>query len=135
IGLGLAVPLLLFALAACVLGSLARGLAALAPLVMGLVGALALVATRLERIDELPLFALAAALALALPSAAAAAASPAAPGGRLYGALLRQAPWLLGAIPALVVGLAAPTFGAEPGTAAWAVPLRAAAVAGGAALA
>src|SRR4029077_1048189 len=40
IGLGLAVPLLLFALAACVLGSLARGLAALAPLVMGLVAAL-----------------------------------------------------------------------------------------------
>ncbi|HEY0556421.1 MAG TPA: ATP-binding cassette domain-containing protein, partial [Thermoanaerobaculia bacterium] len=135
IALGLAVPLLLFALAACRLGSLARGLAALAPLVMGLVAALPLVAARLARIDELTLFALAAALALALPSAAAVAASPAAPGRRLYGALLRQSPWLLGMAPALVLGLAAATFGAEPGTAAWAVPLRAAAVAGGAALA
>jgi ABC-2 type transport system ATP-binding protein len=135
IALGLAVPLLLFALAACRLGSLARGLAALAPLVMGLVAALPLVATRQPQIDELTLFGLAAALALALPSAAAAAASPSAAGGRLYGSLRRQTPWLLGTVPALVVGLAAPTFGAEPGTAAWAVPLRAAAVAGGAALA
>ncbi|HSU82798.1 MAG TPA: ABC transporter ATP-binding protein, partial [Thermoanaerobaculia bacterium] len=138
IALGLAVPLLLFALAACRLGSLARGLAALSPLLLGLVAALPLVAARLERIDELTLFALATALSLALPSAAAAAAAPAAPGGRLYGSLLRQTPWLLGAAPALVLGLAIPTIGtigAEPGAAAWAVPLRAAAVAGGASLA
>ncbi|PYQ63237.1 MAG: hypothetical protein DMF53_10720, partial [Acidobacteria bacterium] len=135
LALGLAVPLLLFALAACRLGSLARGLAALSPLLLGLVAALPLVAARLERIDELTLFALAAALALALPSAAAAAASPTTPGGRLYGSLLRQTPWLLGAAPALVVGLAAPTIGALPGTSAWAVPLRAAAVAGGGSLA
>ena len=138
IALGLAVPLLLFALAACRLGSLARGLAALSPLLLGLVAALPLVAARLERIDELTLFALATALSLALPSAAAAAAAPAAPGGRLYGSLLRQTPWLLGAAPALVLGLAIPTIGtigAEPGAAAWAVPLRAAAVAGGGSLA
>ncbi|HTG32976.1 MAG TPA: efflux RND transporter permease subunit [Thermoanaerobaculia bacterium] len=135
IGLGLAVPLLLFALAACRLGSLARGLAALSALVIGLVAALPLVATRLERIDELTLFALAAALALALPSATAAAASPAAPGGRLYRSLLRQSPWLLAAAPPMVLGLAAPTLGAEMGAAAWAVPLRAAAVAGGSSLA
>ena len=57
---------------------------------MGLAAALPLVATRLERIDELTLFALAAALALALPSAAAVAAAPAAPGGRLYRSLRRQ---------------------------------------------
>jgi ABC-type multidrug transport system ATPase subunit len=135
IALGLAVPLLLFALAACRLGSLARGLAALSPLLLGLVAALPLVAARLERIDELTLFALAAALALALPSAAAVAASPAAPGGRLYGSLLRQTPWLLGAAPALVLELAAPTIATEPGASAWAVPLRAAAVAGGGSLA
>jgi ABC-2 type transport system ATP-binding protein len=135
IALGLAVPLLLFALAACRLGSLARGLAALSPLLLGLVAALPLVAARLERIDELTLFALAAALALALPSAAAVAASPAAPGGRLYGSLLRQAPCLLGAAPALVLGLLGTTIQAEPGAAAWAVPLRAAAVAGGGSLA
>ncbi len=135
IALGLAVPLLLFALAACRLGSLARGLAALAPLLLGLVAALPLVAARQERIDELTLFALAAALALALPSAAEAAASPAAPGGRLYGSLLRQTPWLLGAAPVLALGLAAPTINAQPGASAWAVPLRAAAVAGGASLA
>ncbi|HEX4498558.1 MAG TPA: efflux RND transporter permease subunit [Thermoanaerobaculia bacterium] len=135
IGLGIAVPLLLFALAAGRLGSLARGLAALAPLVLGLVAALPLVAARLERIDELTLLALAGALALALPSAAAAAAAPIAPGGRLYGSLLRQAPWLLGAALALAIGLAAPTLGLPPGAAAWAVPLRAAAVGEGAALA
>jgi ABC-2 type transport system ATP-binding protein len=135
IGLGLAVPLLLFALAACRLSSLARGLAALSALVIGLVAALPLVATRLERIDELTLFALAAALALALPSATAAAAAPAAPGGRLYRSLLRQSPWLLAAAPPMMLGLAAPTLGAESGAAAWAVPLRAAAVAGGSSLA
>jgi len=135
IGLGLAVPLLLFALAACRLGSLARGLAALSALAIGLVAALPLVATRLERIDELTLFALAAALALALPSAAAVAAAPAAPGGRLYRSLLRQSPWLLAAAAPMVLGLAAPTLGAETGAAAWAVPLRAAAVAGGSSLA
>jgi ABC-2 type transport system ATP-binding protein len=135
IALGLAVPLLLFALAACRLGSLARGLAALSPLVLGLVAALPPVAARLERIDELILFALAAALALSLPSAAAVAASPAAPGGRLYGSLLRKTPWLLGTAPALLLGLIVPTIAADPGAAAWAVPLRAAAVAGGGSLA
>ena len=135
IGLGLAVPLLLFAVAACRLGSLLRGLAALAPLALGLVAALPVAGASLERIDELTLFALAAALALALPSAVEAAASPVAPGGRLYRALRRQAPWLLGAAPALALGLAAATLGAETGAPSWAVPLRVAAVAGGGSLA
>jgi ABC-type multidrug transport system ATPase subunit len=132
IALGLAVPLLLFAVAACRLGSLVRGLAALAPLTLGLAAALPLVASTLGRIDELSLLALAGALALALPSAAEAAASPV---RHLYRTLRRQAPWLLGAAPALVLGLAASTLGAEPGASPWAVPLRAAAVAGGASLA
>ncbi|MFL6194623.1 MAG: efflux RND transporter permease subunit [Thermoanaerobaculia bacterium] len=135
IALGLAVPLLLFAVAGCRLGSLLRGLAALAPLALGLVAALPLVAGSLGRIDELTLFALAAALALALPSAAEAAASPDDPGGRLYHALRRQAPWLLAAAPVLALGLALPTLGAEPGASPWALPLRTAAVAGGTALA
>jgi ABC-2 type transport system ATP-binding protein len=132
IALGLAVPLLLFAVAACRLGSLMRGLAALAPLALGTAAALPLVASSLGRIDELSLLALAGALALALPSAAEAAASPA---RHLYRTLRRQAPWLLGAAPALVLGLAASTLGAETGASPWAVPLRAAAVAGGASLA
>jgi ABC-type multidrug transport system ATPase subunit len=132
IALGLAVPLLLFAVAACRLGSLVRGLAALAPLTLGLAAALPLVASSLGRIDELSLLALAGALALALPSAAEAAASPT---RHLYRTLRRQAPWLLGAAPALVLGLASSTLGAETGASPWAVPLRAAAVAGGASLA
>ncbi|HEY0514182.1 MAG TPA: efflux RND transporter permease subunit [Thermoanaerobaculia bacterium] len=135
IGLGLAVPLLLFAVAACRLGSLPRGLMALAPLVLGLVAALPIVGVSLERLDELTLFALAGSLALALPSATAAAASPAAPGGRLYRSLRQQAPWLLGAAPALILGLAVATLGTEPAASPWAVPLRAAAVAGGGSLA
>jgi ABC-2 type transport system ATP-binding protein len=132
VALGLAVPLLLFAVAACRLGSLVRGLAALAPPALGLAAALPLVASGLGRIDELSLLALAGALALALPSAAEAAASPT---RHLYRTLRRQAPWLLGAAPALVLGLAASTLGAEAGASPWAVPLRAAAVAGGVSLA
>ncbi|HEX6898077.1 MAG TPA: efflux RND transporter permease subunit [Thermoanaerobaculia bacterium] len=135
VALALAVPLLLFAVAACRLGSLTRGLATLLPLAMGLLAALPFVAFSLGRVDELTVLALAAALALALPSAAEAAAPDASTGGRLYRSLRQQVPWLAGASPLLALVLAAPALGVEPTAAPWSVPLRAAAVAGGAALA
>ncbi len=135
VALALAVPLLLFAVAACRLGALARGLAALLPLVMGLMAALPFVALSLGQVDELTVLALAAALAMVLPSAAEAAAPDASTGGRLYRSLRRQVPWMAGAAPVLALALAAPSLGVEPTAAPWAVPLRAAAVAGGAALA
>jgi len=134
-GLALAVPLLLFVVGACRLGSLARGLAALAPLAVGLLAALPLVAVSLGQLDELTVFALAAGLALALPSAAEMAGADAASGGALYHAVRRQAPWLFAAAPALTLALAAGTIGIGPSAAPWAVPLRVAALAGGAALA
>ena len=117
LALGLAVPLLLFAVAACRLGSLSRGLAALAPLAAGLLAALPFVGWSLGQQDELTAFALAAALALALPSAAEAAAAPAVRGAGLYRALRHQAPWLLAAAPVLVLALAAATLGLEPAAA------------------
>ncbi len=85
--------------------------------------------------DELTAFALAAALALALPSATEMAAGEATGGAGLYHALRRQAPWLFAAAPVLLLALAAATLGLEPAAAPWAVPLRAAAVASGVALA
>jgi ABC-2 type transport system ATP-binding protein len=135
IALALSVPLLLFAVAACRLGSLLRGTTVLIPLTLGLVAALPLVGSGLGHLDELTVFTLAASLALALPSAAEVAAASAEGGGRLYRDLRRQVPWLVAAAPALVLGLAAATLGADPASHPWSVPLRAAAVAGGAALA
>ncbi|MEA2601235.1 MAG: type transport system ATP-binding protein [Acidobacteriota bacterium] len=135
IALALSMPLLLFAVAACRLGSLLRGTTALIPLALGLVAALPLVGSGLGHLDELTVFTLAASLALALPSAAEVAAGSAEGGGRLYRDLRRQVPWLVAAAPALVLGLAAATLGADPASHPWSVPLRAAAVAGGAALA
>ncbi|HEX3556600.1 MAG TPA: efflux RND transporter permease subunit [Thermoanaerobaculia bacterium] len=138
IALVLSIPLLLFAVAACRLGSLLRGATALLPLALGLVAALPLVAAGIGRLDELTVFTLAASLALALPTAAEVAAGSALAeinGVRLYGDLRRQVPWLAAAAPVLVLTLAAATLGAEPASHPWSVPLRAAAVAGGAALA
>ncbi|MFL6200810.1 MAG: efflux RND transporter permease subunit [Thermoanaerobaculia bacterium] len=142
IALGAAVPLLLFAVAACRLGSFLRGLVALAPLGLGLLAATPLIRSGLGQADELTVFALAAALALALP--AIIEGSSLSPGtgergdginpSRLYRALLRETPWLLGAVPALAIGLAAPTLGVDPLLLRWVTPLRAAAVAGGTAL-
>src|SRR6185369_635970 len=111
-----------------------RGITALIPLGLGLVAALPLVGSGLGHLDELTVFTLAASLALALPSAAEVAAGSIEGGGRLYRDLRRQVPWLVAAAPALVLALAAATLGADPASHPWSVPLRAAAVAGGAAL-
>ena len=136
VALALSVPLLLFAVAACRLGSLPRGATALAPLALGLLAALPLVAAGMGQLDELTVFTLAASLALALPSAAEVAASAMdragkEGGGGLYRDLRRQVPWLAAATPALVLLLAAPTLGTGAVSHPWSVPLRAAAVAGG----
>ncbi len=135
IALAFSVPLLLFAVAACRLGSLLRGLTALVPLGLGLVAALPLVATGIARLDELTVFTLAAGLSLALPGVAEVAASASDRGGRLYRDLRRQVPWLAVGAPIVAVILAAATLGAEPASHPWSVPLRAAAVAAGTALA
>jgi ABC-2 type transport system ATP-binding protein len=133
--LGMAVPLLLFAVAACRLGGLLRGLVALAPLGVGLLAATPLIRSGLGQADELTVFALAAALALALPAVVEGTlASPAVRPSRLYRSLRQETPWLLGAVPALAIGLAAPTLGLDPLLVRWVTPLRAAAVAGGTAL-
>ncbi|HEX4961353.1 MAG TPA: efflux RND transporter permease subunit [Thermoanaerobaculia bacterium] len=135
IALVLSVPLLLFAVAACRLGSLLRGATALIPLGLGLAAALPLVASGLGSLNELAVFTLAAGLALALPSAAEVAAAVAESGGQLYRDLRRQVPWLAAGAPVLALVLVAPTLGAEAASHPWAVPLRAAGVAGGVALA
>ncbi|HKV12130.1 MAG TPA: efflux RND transporter permease subunit [Thermoanaerobaculia bacterium] len=137
--LALAVPILLLAVATCRLDSFVRGLAALAPLSLGLLAALPLISWSLQQADELTVFALAASLALTLPSAAAAATGTGtfreATGLRLYRGIRQQAPWMLGSIPVLLLALAAPTLGADPTELRWSVPLRAAAVASSASLA
>jgi ABC-type multidrug transport system ATPase subunit/multidrug efflux pump subunit AcrB len=135
IALALSVPLLLFAVAACRLGSLLRGITALVPLGLGLVAALPLIATGITRLDELTVFTLAAGLALALPGVAEVAAAASDRGGRLYRDLSRQIPWLAVGAPIVAVILTAATLGAEPASHPWSVPLRAAAVAAGTALA
>jgi ABC-type multidrug transport system ATPase subunit len=133
--LGLAVPLLLFAVAACRLGGLLRGLVALAPLCLGLLAATPLIQSGLRQADELTVFALAAALALALPAVVEGTlSSPAVRPSRLYRSLRQETPWLLAAVPALAIGLAAPTLGVDPLLLRWVTPLRAAAIAGGTAL-
>jgi ABC-2 type transport system ATP-binding protein len=144
LALALAIPFLLFVVAACRLGSLARGLTALVPLTLGLAAALPLVGIGLGRMDELTVFALAAVLALASAAVAELAAAPngtdAGPAGDtgaggLYRDLRRQVAWLVPAAPLFALTLAAPTLGADPVSHPWAVPLRAAALAGGTALA
>ncbi|HWM93644.1 MAG TPA: efflux RND transporter permease subunit [Thermoanaerobaculia bacterium] len=135
IALGTAVPLLLFAVAACRLGSLLRGLVALAPLGLGLLAATPLIQSGLRQADELTVFALAAALALSLPAVVEGTLSSSAiRPARLYRSLRQETPWLLGAVPVLAVGLVAPTLGLDPLLLRWVTPLRAAAVAGGTAL-
>jgi ABC-2 type transport system ATP-binding protein len=135
IALALAMPLLLFVVGACRLGSLSRGGACLAALAAGLLAALPAVAISLGQLDELTLFALAAGLALALPATTEIAAGAAANGRALYRGLRRQVLWICAALPVAALALAAPTLGLDPRTAPWVLPLRAAALAGGAALA
>ena len=133
--LAAAVPLLLFAVAACRLGSLLRGLAALAPLALGLVAAAPVVSWDLGQADELTVFALGAGLALALPGVAQGTlSSPDSRPSRLYRALRRETPWMLGAVPALALGLIVPTLGLDPLQLRWVTPLRVAAASGGTAL-
>jgi ABC-2 type transport system ATP-binding protein len=133
--LAAAVPLLLFAVAACRLGSLLRGLAALAPLALGLLAAAPVVASGLGQADELTVFALGAGLALALPGVAEGTlASTGSRPSRLYRSLRRETPWVLGAVPAMVLGLAVPTLGLDPLQLRWVTPLRVAATTGGTAL-
>jgi ABC-2 type transport system ATP-binding protein len=140
LALALSIPLLLFVVAACRLGSLGRALAVLVPLVLGLTAALPLVGIGLGQIDELTVFALAAGLALALAAIAELAASspigePGENASGLYRHLRRQLAWLAPGAPLLALTLAAPTLGADPVSHPWAVPLRAAALAAGTALA
>jgi ABC-type multidrug transport system ATPase subunit len=135
IALAAAVPLLLFAVAACRLGSLLRGFVALVPLSLGLLAATPVIRSGLGQADELTVFALAVALALALPAVVEGTlASMATRPSRLYRSLRRESPWVLGAVPALALGLAAPTLGLDPLLLRWVTPLRAAAAAGGTAL-
>jgi ABC-2 type transport system ATP-binding protein len=133
--LAAAVPLLLFAVAACRLGSLLRGLAALAPLALGLLAATPIIASGLGQADELTVFALGAGLALALPGVAEGTlGSSGSRPSRLYRSLRRETPWMLGAVPALVLGLVVPTLGLDPIELRWVTPLRVAAASGGTAL-
>jgi ABC-2 type transport system ATP-binding protein len=138
--LALAVPLLLFAVAACRLGSPLRALVALVPLAAGLLAAAPFVQATLGQVDELTVFALMASLALALPLAAEVTGGAGGAGGiresgaALYRGLRRETPWLLAALVPAVLALAAPTLGADLIRFRWVVPLRAAALAGAAAL-
>jgi ABC-type multidrug transport system ATPase subunit len=137
--LALAVPLLLFAVAACRLDSPLRALAVLITLGLGLLAAAPLVAASLGQVDELTVLALAASLALTLPTAtevagASRAAGPAA-GARLYRSVRRQVPWILGALPVLTLALTLPTLGADLQEMRWVTPLRAAALSGGVSMA
>jgi ABC-type multidrug transport system ATPase subunit len=135
-GLALAVPLLLFAVAAWRLASPLRAVVALVPLAVGLLAATPLVQATLGQVDELTVFALAASLCLALPLAAAAAGSAEISqesGAALYRGLRRDAPWLAAALVPAALALAVPTLGADLIRFRWVVPLRAAALAGTAA--
>ena len=135
VALALAVPLLLFAVAALRLGGPLRALVALVPLAAGLLAATPLVQATLGQVDELTVFALAASLALALPLAAAVAGLDGERGAALYRGLRRATPWLLAALVPAALALAVPTAGADLIRYRWVVPLRAAALAGAAALA
>ncbi len=139
-GLALAVPLLLFAVGTCRLGSPLKALVTLVPLAVGLLAAAPLIRASLGEADELTVFALAAALALALPAVAELAAAgapfsgPADPPAGLYRALRRESAWVFAAVLPMTLALAAPTVGADLIRFRWVVPLRAAALAGGASL-
>lgn len=141
IGLALAVPLLLFAVAAWRLGGLLSALAALAPLAAGLAAAMPFVGATLGQVDELTVFALAASLCLALPSAAEAAEAGAAgdgtarrEGGGLYRGLRRETPWLAASLLPAALALGLPTLGADFIRNRWVVPLGASAICGAVAL-
>jgi ABC-type multidrug transport system ATPase subunit len=131
--LALAVPLLLFALAAVRLGGPLRGLVTLVPLAAGLLAAAPLAAATLGQVDELTVLALAASLCLTLPVAAEAADAGNAgklgsTGSTLYRGLRRETPWLAASLVPTTLALAVPTLGADLIRCRWVVPLRAAAL-------
>jgi ABC-2 type transport system ATP-binding protein len=133
--LALAVPLLLFALAAVRLGGPLRGLVALVPLAAGLLAAAPLAAATLGQVDELTVLALAASLCLILPLAAEAADAGklgsnkmGSNGAGLYRGLRRETPWLAASLVPTSLALAVPTLGADFIRYRWVVPLRAAAL-------
>jgi ABC-type multidrug transport system ATPase subunit len=133
--LALAVPLLLFALAAVRLGGPLRALVTLLPLAAGLLAAAPLTAATLGQVDELTVLALAASLCLSLPPAAeAVSAGGERSGGALYRGLRRETPWLTASLLPAALALAAPTLGADLIRFRWVAPLRAAALCGGTAL-
>jgi ABC-type multidrug transport system ATPase subunit len=148
IGLALAVPLLLFAVAAWRLGGLISALVALTPLAAGLFAATPLVAATLGQVDELTVLALVASLCLTLPlsAEAAEAASGGAEGAArqtgagdragagLYRGLRRETPWLAASLIPAALALALPTLGADFIRCRWVVPMRAAALCGAVAL-
>ena len=139
--LALAVPLLLFALAAWRLGSPLRALVALVPIAIGLLAATPLVQTTLGQVDELTIFALAASLCLVLPVAAEAAGAGGAgasirseSGAAIYRGLRRDAGWFAAILLPSALALLLPTLGADLIRFRWVLPLRVAALAGAAAL-
>ncbi len=149
IGLALAVPLLLFVVAAWRLGGLLSALVALVPLAAGLFAATPLVAATLGQVDELTVLALVASLCLTLPLSAEVAevaesaeavrlsrgleaAGPA--GAGQYRGLRRETPWLAASLIPTALALALPTLGADFIRCRWVVPLRAAALCGAVAL-
>jgi ABC-type multidrug transport system ATPase subunit len=136
--LALAVPLLLFALAAWRLGSPLRALVALVPIAVGLLAATPLVQATLGQVDELTIFALAASLCLVLPVAAEAAGGSGGirseSGAAIYRGLRRDAGWLAACLIPAALALTVPTLGADLIRFRWVLPLRAAALAGSAAL-
>jgi ABC-type multidrug transport system ATPase subunit len=128
IGLALAVPLLLFAVAAWRLGSLLSALVALVPLAAGLFAATPLVAATLGQVDELTVLALVATLCLTLPVATEAAEAAD------YRGLRRETPWLAASLIPAALALGLPTLGADFIRCRWVVPMRAAALCGAVAL-
>ena len=145
IGLALAVPLLLFAIAAWRLGGLLSALVALVPLAAGLFAATPLVAATLGQVDELTVLALMASLCLALPLSAEAAEAAServgetagrdgTPGAGLYRGLRRETPWLAASLIPSALALALPTLGADLIRCRWVVPMRASALCGAVAL-
>ncbi|HXU47114.1 MAG TPA: ATP-binding cassette domain-containing protein, partial [Thermoanaerobaculia bacterium] len=158
--IALAVPLLLFAVAAWRLGGLLSALVALVPLAAGLLAATPLAAATLGQVDELTILALVASLCLALPPAAEVAEASsrgfggfAGPGGGkgaagsivanvappaiaagLYRGLRRETPWLAASLVPSALALAVPTLGVDLIRCRWVVPLRASSLCGAVAL-
>ena len=134
------VPLLLFVFASFRLSSLVTGLAALLPAAAGLAAATPLLALGGSRVDELTLFALAAALSATLPvgtellAAASRRAAWTTPPRAVYRTARESLAPLLGGALAMALMFLGATAGTDTVRDIWAGPLRAAGLAGGAAI-